>query len=137
MTRTGSRGARCTRLPVRRIVIRMVSDTLADPRPGGVDAASLESKHARRAPGFLKDAGPWASPNIEESGMLSDPNTAQNTPSASADLDDDYRRYYSTRRRYASEGLSQIITTSVLVIVAFAAGWFGNFYVNRANYVPP
>jgi carboxyl-terminal processing protease len=69
--------------------------------------------------------------------MLSDPNTAQNTPSASPDLDDNYRQYYSNRQRYAREGLSQIITTSVLVIVAFAAGWFGNFYVNRANYVPP
>ena len=63
--------------------------------------------------------------------MLSDPNTDEYTPAARADDG------YASRRTQAAQGVSQIITTSVLVIVAFAAGWFGNFYVNRANYVPP
>lgn len=64
--------------------------------------------------------------------MLTDPNTARETP-YSPQADDGY----SARRSYATQGMSQIITTSLLVIVAFAAGWFGNLYVNRANYVPP
>jgi carboxyl-terminal processing protease len=64
--------------------------------------------------------------------MLSDPNTTAYTP-PSPESDDGY----NARRSYAVQGMSQIITTSLLVIVAFAAGWFGNLYVNRANYVPP
>ena len=34
---------------------------------------------------------------------------------------------------YAAQGVAQILVTAVLVVVAFAAGWFGNAYVNRAN----
>jgi carboxyl-terminal processing protease len=34
---------------------------------------------------------------------------------------------------YAAQGVAQILVTAVLVVVAFAAGWFGNGYVNRAN----
>jgi carboxyl-terminal processing protease len=33
----------------------------------------------------------------------------------------------------ASQGIAQIIMTSVLVVVAFAAGWFGNGFANRQN----
>jgi carboxyl-terminal processing protease len=69
--------------------------------------------------------------------MLSDPNTEQRTPSVPPDPDEEYRRYRYMRQRYAGQDLSQLITTAVLVIVAFAAGWFGNLAVNRANYVPP
>lgn len=64
--------------------------------------------------------------------MLTDPNTEQGVP-FSSQTDDGY----SSRRSYATQSVSQIITTSLLVIVAFAAGWFGNLYVNRNNYVPP
>ncbi len=63
--------------------------------------------------------------------MLTDSNTDQYTRTPPPDDG------YTYRRSQAAQGVSQIITTSVLVIVAFAAGWFGNFYVNRANYVPP
>src|SRR5690242_21071539 len=31
----------------------------------------------------------------------------------------------------------QTVITSLLVIVAFASGWFGNAFVNRNNYVSP
>lgn len=62
--------------------------------------------------------------------MLSDPNLVD----TQAPPPDDG---YNSRRTQAAQGVSQIITTSLLVIIAFAAGWFGNFYVNRANYVPP
>jgi carboxyl-terminal processing protease len=33
----------------------------------------------------------------------------------------------------ASHGIAQVIMTSVLVVVAFAAGWFGNGFANRQN----
>jgi carboxyl-terminal processing protease len=33
----------------------------------------------------------------------------------------------------ASQGIAQVIMTSVLVVVAFAAGWFGNGFANRQN----
>lgn len=39
----------------------------------------------------------------------------------------------SGRQSYAAQGVAQILVTTVLVVVAFAAGWFGNSYVNRAN----
>src|SRR5215831_3766869 len=32
-----------------------------------------------------------------------------------------------------SQGIAQVIMTSVLVVVAFAAGWFGNGFANRQN----
>lgn len=34
---------------------------------------------------------------------------------------------------YTAQGVAQILVTAVLVVVAFAAGWFGNGYVNRQN----
>src|SRR6476659_3729933 len=37
----------------------------------------------------------------------------------------------------AENSLAQVIVTSLLVVLAFGAGWFGNGFVNRANYVPP
>jgi carboxyl-terminal processing protease len=40
------------------------------------------------------------------------------------------------QRASAPQGGAQIIATAVLVAVAFAAGWFGNVYVNRNNQVP-
>lgn len=40
---------------------------------------------------------------------------------------------YSHQQTYAAQGIAQIIVTAVLVLVAFAAGWLGNGYVNRAN----
>ncbi len=33
-------------------------------------------------------------------------------------------------------GLAQLVVTTLLVVLAFSAGWFGNGYVNRNNYVP-
>ena len=42
---------------------------------------------------------------------------------------------YPSSQGGANAGLAQIIITSVLVVVAFAAGWFGNGYANRTNYV--
>src|SRR5437660_5519567 len=32
--------------------------------------------------------------------------------------------------------LSQVVVTSLLVVLAFGSGWFGNGYVNRANTIP-
>lgn len=37
------------------------------------------------------------------------------------------------RPAQAAQGVTQVIVTAVLVVVAFAAGWFGNGYVNRNN----
>lgn len=42
-----------------------------------------------------------------------------------------------TPRSRADASVLQIILPSLLVIVAFAAGWFGNAFVNRPNYVAP
>lgn len=42
-----------------------------------------------------------------------------------------------TPRARADARLLQILLPSLLVIIAFAAGWFGNSFVNRPNYVPP
>ncbi len=40
------------------------------------------------------------------------------------------------RRRSAATGaLSQMVVTSLLVLIAFGAGWFGNAYVNQGRYV--
>ncbi|HEX9038119.1 MAG TPA: S41 family peptidase [Ktedonobacterales bacterium] len=42
----------------------------------------------------------------------------------------------ATRRRNAADGaLWQMVTTSLLVIIAFTAGWFGNVYVNQGRYI--
>lgn len=37
----------------------------------------------------------------------------------------------------AERGLAQLVVTTLLVVLAFSAGWFGNGYVNRDNYIPP
>lgn len=39
------------------------------------------------------------------------------------------------RRSAANSALMQIVTTSLLVIIAFTAGWFGNAYVNQNRYI--
>jgi carboxyl-terminal processing protease len=39
----------------------------------------------------------------------------------------------SSAQGTASQGIAQVIMTSVLVVVAFAAGWFGNGFANRQN----
>lgn len=44
---------------------------------------------------------------------------------------------YQQRVATARQGVVQIVLTSLLVVVAFASGWFGNSYVNRDNYVAP
>jgi carboxyl-terminal processing protease len=40
------------------------------------------------------------------------------------------------RGQVLDQGVSQVIVTALLVILAFGAGWFGNLYVNRSNTVP-
>ena len=39
-------------------------------------------------------------------------------------------------RRPSERGVAQAVVTSLLVVLAFGAGWFGNAYVNQANYIP-
>ena len=39
-------------------------------------------------------------------------------------------------RRPSERGIAQTVVTSLLVVLAFGAGWFGNAYVNQANYIP-
>jgi carboxyl-terminal processing protease len=39
-------------------------------------------------------------------------------------------------RRPGDRGIAQTVVTSLLVVLAFGAGWFGNAYVNQANYIP-
>lgn len=46
-------------------------------------------------------------------------------------------QYYAQRQSYARGMIWQTAVTSLLVIVAFASGWFGNAFVNRNNYVSP
>ena len=41
------------------------------------------------------------------------------------------------RQGYARGMIWQTVVTCLLVIVAFGSGWFGNAFVNRANYVSP
>jgi carboxyl-terminal processing protease len=43
----------------------------------------------------------------------------------------------SARRERADQGLMQIALMALLVALAFAAGWFGNQFVHRADYVSP
>jgi carboxyl-terminal processing protease len=47
------------------------------------------------------------------------------------------QQYYSQRQSNARGMIWQTAITSLLVIVAFASGWFGNAFVNRDNYVSP
>ncbi len=39
------------------------------------------------------------------------------------------------RRSVANGALSQMVVTSLLVLIAFSAGWFGNAYVNQGRYI--
>jgi len=41
------------------------------------------------------------------------------------------------RQSYARSSIWQTVITCLLVVVAFGSGWFGNAFVNRANYVSP
>lgn len=36
----------------------------------------------------------------------------------------------------SDRGIAQTVVTSLLVVLAFGAGWFGNAFVNQANYIP-
>ena len=47
-------------------------------------------------------------------------------------MQDDPQR---ARRNAASGALSQMVVTSLLVLIAFGAGWFGNAYVNQGRYI--
>lgn len=40
-----------------------------------------------------------------------------------------------SRRSAANGALSQMVVTSLLVLIAFGAGWFGNAYVNQGRYI--
>lgn len=62
--------------------------------------------------------------------MLSDtrPPEAPSSPTNPADA--------ARKRRSAANGaLSQMVVTSLLVLIAFGAGWFGNAYVNQGRYI--
>ncbi len=64
--------------------------------------------------------------------MLSDirPPEAPNSPTPVAQNDQQ-----RNRRNAASGALSQMVVTSLLVLIAFGAGWFGNAYVNQGRYI--
>jgi carboxyl-terminal processing protease len=47
------------------------------------------------------------------------------------------QQYYAQRESAARGMIWQIVVTSLLVVVAFASGWFGNAFVNKDNYVSP
>ncbi|MGE5334597.1 MAG: S41 family peptidase [Nitrososphaerota archaeon] len=75
--------------------------------------------------------------------MLNDPNTANNVqapppgyPSPSPQPSPE-QQYYAQRQSYARGILWQVVVTSLLVVVAFGSGWFGNAIVNHNNYVSP
>lgn len=72
--------------------------------------------------------------------MLDNPNNVQAPPPGypypSPQISPE-QRYYSERQSNARGMLWQTVVTSLLVIVAFASGWFGNAFVNRGNYVSP
>lgn len=68
-------------------------------------------------------------PVVTEADVLND-STIPQTPQEPAEQT-------AARRRRADAGLAQLFLPSLLVIIAFAAGWFGNAFVNRANYVSP
>ena len=61
--------------------------------------------------------------------MLSDIRPPE--PPAPTNPDDQARN----RRNTANGALSQMVITSVLVLIAFGAGWFGNAYVNQGRYI--
>ncbi len=64
--------------------------------------------------------------------MLSDihPPEAPTSPTALSQAD-----AQRSRRSAANSALSQMVMTSLLVLIAFGAGWFGNAYVNQSRYI--
>ena len=57
-------------------------------------------------------------------------------PEAPPDLTPETPANAEHRRRSAANGaLSQMVVTSLLVLIAFGAGWFGNAYVNQGRYI--
>ena len=57
-------------------------------------------------------------------------------PEAPLDLTPETQANADHRRRSAANGaLSQMVVTSLLVLIAFGAGWFGNAYVNQGRYI--
>lgn len=72
--------------------------------------------------------------------MLDNPNNVQAPPPGypyQSPQPSPEQQYYAQRQSFARGILWQIVVTSLLVIVAFASGWFGNAFVNRGNYVSP
>src|SRR5215467_3841746 len=65
-------------------------------------------------------------PRGELSIMLQDPQLADPTPPVPP----------QNTNRPSERGIAQTVVTSLLVVLAFGAGWFGNAYVNQANYIP-
>lgn len=62
--------------------------------------------------------------------MLTNPEQRPNQPPVTAAPDP------AKRRRNAADGaLMQMVTTALLVIIAFSAGWFGNAYVNQGRTI--
>lgn len=72
--------------------------------------------------------------------MLDNPNNVQAPPPGypyQSPQPSPEQQYYAQRQNFARSILWQIVVTSLLVIIAFASGWFGNAFVNRGNYVSP
>lgn len=73
--------------------------------------------------------------------MLDNPNNVQAPPPGypyqSPPQPSPEQQYYAQRLSFARGMVWQTVVTSLLVIVAFASGWFGNAFVNRGNYVSP
>ena len=72
--------------------------------------------------------------------MLDNPNNVQAPPPGypyQSPQPSPEQQYYAQRQSFARGMLWQAVVTSLLVIVAFASGWFGNAFVNRGNYVSP
>lgn len=72
--------------------------------------------------------------------MLNNPNDVQAPPPGYpyySPQPSPEQQYYAQRQSNARGMVWQTVVTSLLVIVAFASGWFGNAFVNRGNYVSP
>src|SRR5215467_13466949 len=63
-------------------------------------------------------------PRGELSIMLQDPQLADPTPPVPQ----------QNTTRPSERGIAQTVVTSLLVVLAFGAGWFGNAYVNHSKY---
>ncbi len=66
-----------------------------------------------------------------EANVLGDPNVMNSQGEPPRDPDG------AERRQHGDQSLTQIVVMALLVVVAFAAGWFGNQFVHRADYVSP